>query len=302
MDYSFIVVDLTTNQIVMKKLRNPQSQILLVITLISAFLFMGCQKDSLEQTTTPTAPENSSSAAAPVRDSAVVNYYNFDNGLGNWFEKSTYYPYSATLSDVVKKSGKSVRFELRKGEDKRTELAVDPKTTPSESWYGFSIYIPASFSYDVSPESLVQFHSLPDFSQGEDWRSPPVMLGVMKDRMILDIRTNANKVNKQDDFTFERQDLGAVAKDVWVDYVIHAKWAYDNTGVLEIWQNKKLVYNRQQKANRYNDVAFPYIKLGIYKWDWAGVSKSTTTDRVVYFDEVRIGNKFAGFEGVKTSF
>jgi hypothetical protein len=300
LNYNFFVLDLVINQIVMKKLSKPQPQALLALTFISIFLLMSCQKDSLEKSAALSVP-NASSAAAP-RDSSVVSYFNFDTSIGDWYEKSTYYGYSATLSDVVKKRGKSVRFELKKGENKRSELAVDPHLSTAESWYGFSIYIPASFTYDVSPESLVQFHSLPDFESGEDWRSPPVMLGVMKDRLILDIRTSTKKVNKQDDFTFEREDLGVVSKNVWVDYVVHAKWAYDHTGVLEIWQNKKLIYTRSQKANRYNDVAFPYIKLGIYKWDWAGASNSMTTDRVVYFDEVRIGNKFAGFNGVATGF
>jgi hypothetical protein len=284
----------------MQKIIKSQPQALLALSIISLFLFISCQKESLEQSSVPIVP-STSSVAAP-RDSSVVSYYNFDSSIGNWYEKSTYYGYSATLSDVVKKKGKSLRFELRKGENKRAELAIDPRLSTAESWYGFSIYIPASFTYDVSPESLVQFHSLPDFSSGEDWRSPPVMLGVMKDRLILDIRTNAKKVNKQDDFTFERADLGAVAKNVWVDYIVHAKWAYDNKGVLEIWQNRKLIYTRKQKANSYNDVAYPYIKLGIYKWDWAGASNSITTNRVVYFDEVRIGNKFTGFNGVATGF
>jgi hypothetical protein len=284
----------------MKMIIKSQSPALVALTLISLLLFISCQKETLEKSADLTIPR-ASSAVVPV-DSSVVSYFNFDTNIGDWYEKSIYYSYSATLSSAVKKRGKSLRFELRKGENKRAELAINPRLTTGESWYGFSINIPTSFTYDYSPESLVQFHSLPDFSLGEDWRSPPVMLGIMKDRLILDIRTSTKKVNKQDDFTFERADLGAVAKNVWVDYVVHAKWAYDNTGVLEIWQNKKLIYTRKQKANRYNDVAFPYIKLGIYKWDWAGASNSITTNRVVYFDEVRIGNKFAGFNGVATGF
>jgi hypothetical protein len=272
----------------------------IVAATISSLFFSSCKKESLEATVTQPASELA--AATPTKDSTVTSYFNFNQTIGSWYEKSTYYPYSATISDLVKKNGKSLRFELRKGEDKRSELAVDPHYTPAESWYGFSLYIPASFAYDVSPESLVQFHSLPDFSEGEDWRSPPVMLGVLKDRMILDIRTSAKRVNKQDDFTFERIDLGAVAKDTWKDYIIHVKWAYDNTGVLEIWQNKKLLFSRTQKANRYNDTFYPYIKIGIYKWDWAGVSNSITTNRVVYFDEVKIGNKFSGFNGVTTAY
>lgn len=285
----------------MKQIRKSHMNFLIAITIISVSLFLSCKKEALENLKVLTV-NNEVAAVLPATDSSVVSYFNFDTAIGKWYEQSTYYTYSATLSDVVKKNGKSLRFELRKGEDKRSEIAVDPHFTPNESWYGFSIYLPASFVYDLSPESLVQFHSLPDFSLGEDWRSPPVMLGVLKDRMILDIRTNANKVNKQDDFTFERIDLGAAPKDKWSDYVIHVKWAYDNTGVFEIWQNKKLLYSRTKKANRYNDVYYPYIKLGIYKWDWAGVSNSITTNRVVYFDEVRIGNKFAGFNRVSTGF
>lgn len=285
-------------RIYMARKYNTKMTVSIFLATISLLASMGCKKGALGEAIQPV--NNELQEVTPRVDSTIVSYYDFDKSLGSWYEKSTYYPYSATISDTQKKNGQSLRFELRKGENKRAEIAIDPYKTPAECWYGFSIFIPESFAYDVSPESLVQFHSLPDFSLGEDWRSPPVMLGVLKDRMILDFRTNSNKVNKQDDFSFERIDLGAVAKDVWKDYVIHVKWAYDNTGIFEIWQNKKLIYSRTQKANRYNDVYYPYIKLGIYKWDWAGESNSLVTNRVVYFDEVRIGIKGTGFNDVTT--
>ena len=62
--------------------------------------------------------------------------------------------------------------------------------------------------------------------------------------------------------------------------------------------NNKLVYSRLNMPNCYNDLLSPYFKIGIYKWDWAGTSKSVTTSRVVYIDEVRIGNEKSGYDKV----
>ncbi|RZJ77944.1 MAG: hypothetical protein EOO20_28335, partial [Chryseobacterium sp.] len=98
--------------------------------------------------------------------------------------------------------------------------------------------------------------------------------------------------------TFERIDLGPITKNEWSDFVFHINWAHNEKGVVELWKNNKMLYSRINKANCYNDKLYPYFKIGIYKWDWEGKSESTTSERTIFIDEVRIGNSKANYDMV----
>lgn len=226
----------------------------------------------------------------------IVFEQTFDYNVGVWFENYMVFPYSANVSKSIQRlGGGSLQVNLKKEDNYRAEFGTDPQKALPEEWVGFSVFLPSSFLEDVSAESVVQFHAYPDFNLGEQHISPPILLGVLNDHFILDTRTDSNTVTVQGNFTFERIDLGLAAKNSWTDFVFHIKWAYNNTGILELWKNGKLVYSRLNKPNSYNDKLYPYFKCGIYKWDWAGVSNSVTTERLLYIDEVRIGNEKARY-------
>jgi len=49
--------------------------------------------------------------------------------------------------------------------------------------------------------------------------------------------------------------------------------------------------------NSFNDKYLPYFKIGIYKWGWKGwAGYSPEEKRVLYYDEVRIGNRHANMQ------
>lgn len=210
----------------------------------------------------------------------LISEYTFDTDIGSWFEKSTYYPYSANISSYTARQGKSLKLELRKGENNRSELGTDPRLAPKEGWYGFSLFFPSSFTNESNIESIVQFQSFPD--NGKPWRSAPFFIGVLNDKFILDQRTEG---------LYLRTELGLVGKSKWNDFVIHAKWSNGSDGLIEIWHNDKLILSKGG-ANCYNDKLNPYFKIGIYKWD------NTTVNRTIYIDEVRIGNEKATYNDV----
>jgi len=278
-----------------------------VISAAAVFGSFGCRKSEADFIAVNTITKTDSiSVVIPIpdlsQDSSIISYYDFDSSRGKWFEESMYFPYSSSLSDSIKRKGRALKVELHKGDNIRAELGTDPALAPKEGWYGFSLFFPHNYENDISTESIVQFQAQPDFNLGETWRSAPLFLGVLNDRMILEIRTDANKVTQQGKYTFERMDLGPVIKNEWLDFVFHIKWAYNNTGVVELWKNNKLIYSRINKPNCYNDILFPYFKIGIYKWDWEGKSPSTTTKRTIYIDEVRIGNSKANYNKVYPGF
>ncbi|MCE7066601.1 polysaccharide lyase [Dyadobacter sp. CY326] len=278
---------------------------LLSIVLFCGLMF-GCKNlDVLEIAEQDLAA--SQNTASPARsalgigeDSSLLVSYHFDQEIGNWYENSTCCPWSITLNKSIKRAGtSSMKVELQRQDtpnDHRAELGQAPNMN-KEGWYGFSVYFPSSFVKESIEESIVQWNSLPDLKEGESWRSAPLFLGVLNDRFVLEIRSDAKRITNHD-FSFTRLDLGPVDKETWHDWVFHIKWAYDNTGIIEVWKDKKQVLSRLNQPNSYNDAMFPYFKIGIYKWDWSTKSTEGINSRTMYVDEIAIGNQNADLNKV----
>ncbi|QNF32326.1 heparin lyase I family protein [Adhaeribacter swui] len=204
---------------------------------------------------------------------------------------------SIILTDSISRFGKqSARFELNKTDcvvanGKRSEL-VTSKVSGYERWYGMSIFFPNNYSFDSEPEIVTQWHEIPDFDLGETWRSPPISLQIQNDSIYVVILWATQNVNSNKTISgYKKINLGLLKKNSWNDWVFHIRFSYQTDGLLEIWNNDEQVL-RYQGPNSYNDVNFPYFKIGIYKWTWLEPSlKSTINKRVLYYDEVKIGNE-----------
>ncbi|WP_187264820.1 polysaccharide lyase, partial [Pontibacter beigongshangensis] len=186
-------------------------------------------------------------------------------------------------SSTVFNGSKSGRFELRDSDPMvsngtRTEVLF-PVQDNLNRWYAFSIYLPSSeWQSDSKQDVISQWH------QGGG-KNPSSSLRIYKDKLRFDVR--------KDPSTREVMDLGAVIKDEWQTFVVHIKHAHGSDGLVEIWHNGKKVVN-YVGGNSY-DASFdsPRWKLGLYKSDW---NNSLTTDvkkRVLYYDEIRMGNEKA---------
>lgn len=208
-------------------------------------------------------------------------------------------PSALTISSAVpaRKGNSSARFEFAKSDVTtyngyiRAEIHQD-SPPEAENWYGFSMYLPTDFVSDPMAEKFAQWHEIPDWDLGETWRSPPISLGIQNDRYNLQVLWAAAPVNTNNTKDGEKDiDLGPVTdKGKWADWVVHIKFSYKSDGILEIWKNKVKIYSLYG-PNSFNDENFPYFKLGIYKWGWNGwASYSPESKRVLYMDEVRIGN------------
>jgi hypothetical protein len=92
-------------------------------------------------------------------------------------------------------------------------------------------------------------------------------------------------------------DLGALDKDKWHAYVLHVKHTAGSDGLVEIWRDGQKILNHAG-PNSYpiNDTYhLPFWKLGIYKSYWNGTRTSTTNKRVLYFDDIKMGNETATY-------
>jgi hypothetical protein len=177
-------------------------------------------------------------------------------------------------------AGKKVaRIELRDSDPEesggtRAEMVVIRDKMQKEMWFSFAVYLPADeFGYDSGKEIISQWHQ----SGGA---SPPAYLLIRKDKWSFEV------ANKQD--AHVKYDLGRVAKNKWNHFTFHYLYSHGSNGLVEIWQDGKLVLSRKG-GNIYKMDNLPKWKVGIYKWDWNGSQKTDVKRRVLYFDNIRVG-------------
>ena len=185
-----------------------------------------------------------------------------------------------------------------------------------EYWYGIRIYLPKDLIIDKDREIIMQWHDQPDWEFKEDWRSPPVELNISNiaassrvKNYILFVRSDAREITppKGSKNRFEQEtrfDIGSIEEDLgkWTQWVLHVKWSYKDDGFLKLWKNGNVVLNLPNHPNTYNDKYGPYFKFGIYKWTWKK-SKGAQQDftRIIYYDDVYIGNEQAAYRDVVAS-
>lgn len=191
------------------------------------------------------------------------------------------------INDPQNSSNKVGKFELRYNDKlvksgKRAEVGF--RESLREGWYSYSVYFPTSgFSRDQYPEAISQWHQ-------EGGGSPPNAVQIENDQIYFrsinrsDTKDNSNKV-------YTNYSLGNVERGKWIDFVFHIVYSPNSDGLIEIWKNKTKIHSIKG-PNMRRGYPLPALKLGIYKWTWN--NKKTNTDRrIVYFDNVSVGNERA---------
>ncbi|MEN9569436.1 MAG: hypothetical protein RL172_667 [Bacteroidota bacterium] len=204
-------------------------------------------------------------------------------------------PHGATISNEHARKGKhAVRFELRAtdticGYSKRSELYIHTSASQELRWYAWSEYIPADYQTDKLNEVHFQLHHTSAAG------GPPVIglwLSADKWKLVQTFDTinvfNKNRIIKQ-------HELGPVAKGRWTDWVLYTNFSLDQKGRIKLWKNGKLVLDiKGANFNRENGVVQknPYMKFGIYKWQWLSTpGPFNPAKRVVFFDEIKVGKE-----------
>jgi hypothetical protein len=194
---------------------------------------------------------------------------------------------------------KVARFKLKDSDPMiskgtRAEVTVVKDAVQKEMWYAFAAYFPSDgYAYDTQGEIISQWHQLADTHLGEMPQSPATYLSTSKDRFILDTGFNKDQVAAEVNPDSRRTlDLGPVTKDTWHEFVFHLVHSFKSDGLLEVWHNgtKRLSL---RGGNMYNNQDMPKWKLGIYKWKWNQNRSTDTRKRIIYFDNIRVGNALA---------
>ena len=261
------------------------NQRILAAALLMASI-VSCKKAVME----PAAPAYDESAMnASVSAKAVANLLWSDNLEGTSYfssvpsvQTSTSYAIT-TASNPVYQGTKSARFELRDTDPEnhsgtRSEISFNDATNLNR-WYSYAMYAPSAYyKIDADDEIITQWH------QGGGL-TPALCLRVKSDKLYIRILGTT------------WVDLGAFDKDQWHAYVMHIKHSGSSDGLIEIWKDGVKILNRSG-ANMYavgGDIHNPNIKMGIYKSDWNGSGTTATNIRVLYLDDIKIGNENATY-------
>lgn len=181
---------------------------------------------------------------------------------------------------------KCARFEIRKDQPliengKRSEVTIIKHLPGREMWYSFSVHFPTDgFETDTERELISQW-----YQNG----SPATSLRVRQDLLYLE------SGNERD--TRKQHTLTQIKKDRWYELVLHFIHAPTTDGLIEVWlDGTKLLEVRG--GNMYNDL-LPKWKIGVYKAAFKK-DKSVVDKRVVYFDNIKVGNATATLNDMRT--
>jgi Polysaccharide lyase len=199
----------------------------------------------------------------------------------------------------------AMRTALDRGKDKvsyRTEVSGPRAEIGKEYWYGFSILLPEDYHPDHIWEIVAQWHGVPDFDAGENWRNPIMALSTTDGRWSWvsrwDAKRNTFASGKRQYGGTRDYDLGPYRKGVWTDWVIHIKWSYGSDGLLKVWKDGATVID-VDGPNAFNDEHGPFFKMGLYKgWRDPDRPSDAVSRRTLYHDEFRMGGSDAGYADV----
>jgi hypothetical protein len=232
---------------------------------------------------------------------------NFETGdFSGWNLEDLCCQHSAQIVSSPTRAGNyAAKFTLNRNDPivskgKRAELKRYRESyMGSEHWYGLSIYLPNDWVEDTAPDIVVQWHDRHDFWLGETGKPPSFGLSINGKDWRISNTWDPNLVTKKNNVVGkESLYSGAFKRGVWTDWVFHIKWSHEADGIIEVWKDGTRIVNKRG-PNTYNDLLDPYLKIGSYKYTWKGnIVPSTANKRVIYFDEVRIGNASASYKDV----
>lgn len=193
--------------------------------------------------------------------------------------------YSNTQSKTIVREGDgSFKAEVRSTDPStsggwRAEFIPPLNTRLVDGWYGYSIYFQDWKACSNCGEHSTQWH--PDNPSGS------AVLGLYTEKNTFHIR-----LNPEGDLTAVTiKDGKQIVSNKWYDMVWHVVWSSDKSkGRVELWiDGEKYV---DYTGATLTMTGTPYFKIGIDRWNVAGVN------RILYYDAVRVGNEKATYKDV----
>ncbi|MGQ9372225.1 polysaccharide lyase, partial [Azospirillum sp. ST 5-10] len=162
-----------------------------------------------------------------------------------------------------------------------------------EFWYSLDTYMPESWSQtDKSDTIITQWHAQPDSGNPVVALQTKYVNGEQHYNLI--IRSHPSQDGTSGYKYITQYDLGKIDGDIgdWTNWTYHIKWSASGDGFLELYKDGKQVVDFEG-GTCYVDDAGPYMKIGLYKYDWKSSTDTGADSRTIYVDNVRVGDSSA---------
>jgi len=199
---------------------------------------------------------------------------------------------------------KAVRFFVpREPNHFRAEISLRSERGYQERWYSERILVPKDWVHEHKEpgnDIVMQWHGIPG-----NWKPtfPNLEISIGGDHWH--VRESHGSARNP---TREKRSLQIpVVPGKWTHWVIHAKWSPTEEGLIRIWKDHQLVFERKG-PNVYGDIGVeytPYLKTGIYhpEWNlknrdqqWFDANKGTALSKTVYVADFRMADGRARYE------
>lgn len=210
------------------------------------------------------------------------------------------------VSQPTRTGNKAIRFEWRTSglaKSNTSKKAMihygkSPASLTTDRWYGFSVYVPSKeLALEKKYHVLIfQLHASPDHHLKEPWRVPPVSMALRDGGLRFWHTFDHDQVSPKNDNIRPNGKAHTVCKQEemwgrWTDVVVHTKFSLEKKGIAQVWINGKQALDIHGIDLGYNDEIGPYPSWGLYSY-------KGPESRVIYFDEISIGNENAGYVDV----
>jgi hypothetical protein len=184
--------------------------------------------------------------------------------------------HNRSLEPVILSGKDAIRCSVVRGENMDGHWGGKPKAEFSlldmKPWgtvrtYDFSILIPGSWKNTNTLTCVFDCHSYPD-ADDVLWPPQPLVLYIQNDtfRWAYSYDVNKQTVVKPT-FLWLGKPVYYV-KDVETDWKVEVRFAFDDTGFINIWRNGQFFLSHTG-PNCMNDAKSPYATIGLYEFDWS---------------------------------
>ena len=154
----------------------------------------------------------------------------------------------------------------------RSEIDYAPEAN-AERWYVWEVYFPNGYS-PLDTLTFMQIHDSPD--GGESPVKYPnfefqTYGGMVHCVVPLDCPNETTSSGR-----YPQQRRLPIVTGRWVTCALHANWATDTSGFLEVYYDGQLLCREWSRACGYSDAVGPYWKLGLYEFNHVGLSAEAT--------------------------
>ena len=99
---------------------------------------------------------------------------------------------------------------------------------------------------------------------------------------------------------------GPIQQKQWLNMVVHFKISASNDGFIEAWKDGvklgRVNGPNHTASDKCGKMKAPFLKVGIYKWDWRPGRKATnTTRRQLFIDDLKIATGTDGYSLVNSA-